>query len=86
MNENAEGCAEGIAMRLVSFRLPGGRETLINADQIVQLTQLTGEKSGVATMIRLVNGNDVIVECSLKEGLAALDDSTPPAKPLRKGK
>ena len=73
-------------MRLVSFKLPGGRETLINADQIVQLTQLTGEKSGVATMIRLVNGNDVIVECSLEDGLKALGGSTPRAKPPRKGK
>ena len=85
MNENAGDCG-GIAMRLIAFKLPGGRETLINADQIVQLTQLTGEKSGVATMIRLVNGNDVIVECSLQEGLTALEGNTPRAKQPRKGK
>lgn len=73
-------------MRLVMFKLPGGRKTLINADQIVQLTQLTGEKSGVATMIRLVNGNDVIVECSLAEGLATLEADEPHAGRSRDGK
>lgn len=73
-------------MRLVTFKLPGGRKTLINADQIVQLTQLTGEKSGIATMIRLVNGNDVIVECSLAEGQATLEADEPQGEHARKGK
>jgi hypothetical protein len=73
-------------MRLVTFKLPGGRKTLINADQIVQLTQLTGEKSGIATMIRLVNGNDVIVECSLAEGQATLEAGEPHGEHARKGK